>query len=161
MLSKLIKLIPTKYIIYLWKNVPFPLWFRNFIIWRANCRFLVAVMGIITNEKNQLLLVKHTYRDEPWGVPSGWIEYEQPFSGLEREVLEETGLTIKADSILSTRYVSKPNRIDLIVKGSFVEGTFRPSAEVSDYGFFDIGNWPQGMPEEQQLLIKDSIIKNI
>ncbi len=157
MITKIIKIMPTKILISLWKKKYFPKWFRELVIWKTNSRFLVAVLGIIRNEKNQILLLKHTYREQPWGIPSGWIEYEQPFNALEREVFEETAFLIEAKKVLSVRHVEKPHRIDLIIEGIFIEGTFKASPEVSDYGFFDFGDWPEGMPKEQQLLITTSL----
>ena len=159
MISKIIKLIPSSIIVYLWKRVPFPQWFRNFIVWHANNRFLVAVLGIVQNDKNQILLLKHTYRPEPWGVPSGWIEYEEPFHALEREVFEESGFIIKAEQVIYVRHIPNPHRIDLIIKGKFIKGSFKPSAEVSDFGFFDIDTLPKGMSEKQKLFVKDALEK--
>lgn len=67
MSSKLEKLILNKLAVYLWKVLPIPKNLRSKIMWFTNDRFLVAVLGLITNEKDEILLLKHTYRSEPWG----------------------------------------------------------------------------------------------
>ncbi len=157
MITKIVKIIPKNILISLWKKKYFPQWFRELVIWKTNSRFLVAVLGIVLNEKNQILLLKHTYREQPWAIPSGWIEYEQPLNALEREVFEETSFSIKAEKVLNVRHVKKPHRIDLIIEGKFIEGTFKASPEVSHYGFFDFGDWPEGMSREQQLLVTTAL----
>ncbi|MEK3910270.1 NUDIX domain-containing protein [Paenibacillus sp. FSL H7-0331] len=57
-------------------------------MYRAQNKFLVTVLGIITNETGQVLLLRHVYRTEPWGVPGGWMELEKPEVALEREISE-------------------------------------------------------------------------
>lgn len=40
--------------------------FKNWVVYRSQHKFLVAVLGVITNEERQVLLLKHVYRDQPW-----------------------------------------------------------------------------------------------
>lgn len=159
MIEKLIKLIPTKLLIKVWNHVPMPSKLKEWIIWRGNSRFLVAVLGLITNDKGQILLLKHTYRTKPWGIPSGWIEHEDPIEALKREVYEETSFEIKVETILKTEYVKRPNRINIIMKGKYLEGTFTACSEISDYQFCDLGDWPEGMAEDQIELIEELLVQ--
>jgi 8-oxo-dGTP diphosphatase len=59
-------------------------------------RNLVGVVGVLWNERGQVLLVEHVMRFRyAWGLPGGWIERgEDPFAALRREVREEVGLTL-------------------------------------------------------------------
>lgn len=59
-------------------------------------RNLVGVVGVLWNERGQVLLVEHVVRFRyAWGLPGGWIERgEDPRAALRREVREEVGLTI-------------------------------------------------------------------
>lgn len=149
------KIIPKSLVITLYKILPLSTSAKKKIIWFANKKFLVAVLGIILNNKGEVLLLKHTYRNLPWGLPGGWMEYEQPENAIQREIAEETGLRIKANQVVRVVYGSNPYRVDLIIKGKFVDGKFRPSYEVSEYGFFKAGNWPSGMPNTQKELIEN------
>jgi 8-oxo-dGTP diphosphatase len=148
--SRIGRLVPSRVAVYLWKRLPIPKRWRSKIMWHANDRFLVAVLGLIVNENNEILLLKHTYRSEPWGVPSGWLEYEDPLQGLEREIYEETGLTIKATNVLNVKYEPNPHRMDLYCVGQHIDGEFKKSAEISEYGFFHLDNLPEGLSRYQR-----------
>ena len=143
------KLIPKTLIIKIYKNIPIPIAAKKKIVSFFNKKFLVAVQGIVMNDKNEILLLKHTYRQLPWGMPGGWMEYESPEEGIVREVFEETSMKIKAEKIITSKYSSNPHRIDIYIKCSYIEGEFKESPEVSDYGFFKVGCWPKGMPTAQ------------
>ena len=64
-------------------------------------QFLVGVTGVIFNEKNEVLLFKHTYRKQSWSLPGGYLKAgEHPAEALEREIKEESGLVVSADAML-------------------------------------------------------------
>lgn len=153
--SKLGRLLPSHVAVYLWKRLPIPKRIRSRIMWHTNDRFLVAVLGLIQNENNEILLLNHTYRAEPWGVPSGWLEYEDPLKGLEREIYEETGLTVSGTSVLNVKYAPNPHRMDIYCVGRVTGGEFKKSAEISQYGYFNIGNLPEGLSKYQRGFIVD------
>jgi mutator protein MutT len=58
-----------------------------------------AVKAIITNNQEEILLLKRTHRKKDtvnWDLPGGLVEAgEEPLVALEREVQEELGATIK------------------------------------------------------------------
>lgn len=59
--------------------------------------FLVGVSAVCLNEHHQALLVEHRFakRRQRWGLPGGLMgRGETPREGLQREVLEETGLSV-------------------------------------------------------------------
>ncbi|MCL1858884.1 MAG: NUDIX hydrolase [Oscillospiraceae bacterium] len=127
------------------------------IVYRANKRFLVAVLGLITNGDGKILLVYHTYRKSPWGIHSGWIENEEPEEGLKREILEETNFIVEVDKLIKTEYAKNPRRINLYFRGHLKSGEFKACEEVSDYGFFNIDSLPENLSQDQ----KDLIIKEL
>lgn len=154
MIARLVNLIPRDWLVYMYKHFPFH-GLKNWIVYRAQYKFLVSVLGVITNERGQVLLLKHEYREEPWGIPGGWMELEKPEHGLEREINEETGLKVQIIGLARAIYGNKPNRVDLVFRGTIVEGTFKPSSEISEICYCDIGNWPDGLPIEQKKLIQE------
>lgn len=129
---------------------------------RFQDQFLVAVTGIILNEKNEVLLFNHTYRQTQWSLPGGYIKSkEHPFEALEREIIEESGLVVSSDEQLKIRTDRENARIDVTIVGKYIGGEFKPSHEVSDFGFFAFINLPL-ISKNQLLLIEYALceIKN-
>ena len=64
--------------------------------------FGVGVAALIRDEGGRIMLVHRTYsRDEPRALPGGWLEGgdEAIERGLERELLEETGLRVRVGGV--------------------------------------------------------------
>ncbi len=106
-------------------------------------QFLIGVTGIIFNDKQEVLLFKHSYRQTVWSLPGGYLKSkEHPKEGLEREIKEESGLVVSADLQLKTRTDRDSARLDICYVGKFIGGEFVPSHEVTEYGFFSFDNLP-------------------
>lgn len=121
-------------------------------------RFLVGTTGIIFNDKNEILLFKHTYRSHAWSLPGGYLKAgEHPREGLEREIKEESGLTVSMDESLKTRTDRDSARLDLCYTGVLIGGEFTPTHEVSEYGFFNQENMP--LLRKNQIFLIDEALK--
>lgn len=140
--------------IRLYRLMPLPQKLKDWIVTRLTPSFSVAVLGVIFNEKNEILLFHHTYRKYPWGMPGGWLEEEQPDLAIEREVFEESGFRVKAEKVLHVSYESNPRRILIFMKCQFQGGAFIKSEEVSDYRFCPIDNLPTEMSLDQKKRIE-------
>lgn len=122
--------------------------FRPSVHWRLvrlmNARFLLGVAGIITDDAGRLLLFKHTYRrSHPWGTPGGWMNSgESPLQALEREVFEESRLVVRADRLLLVGTTPDRPKMEFVVGAKLVSGTFQPSPEVSEMGWFAPPEYP-------------------
>lgn len=122
-------------------------------------QFLIGVTGIILNDENQVLLLRHTYRQTEWSLPGGYLKAgEHPKEGLEREIEEETGLVVSADEQLKTRTDRDTARLDITIVGKFIGGEFRASKEVSEYGFFSFPNFPR-ISKTQLLMIERALVE--
>lgn len=120
-------------------------------------QFLIGVTGVIFDDKNEVLLFRHTYRSTQWSLPGGYIKAkEHPFEGLEREIQEESGLVVSVDSEHRIRADRESSRLDITLLGTFIGGDFKPSSEVVEYGFFSLDNLPQ-ISKNQLLLIHKAI----
>jgi len=120
-------------------------------------QFLIGVTGVIFDDKNEVLLFRHTYRSTQWSLPGGYIKAkEHPFEGLEREIQEESGLVVSVDSEHRIRADRESSRLDITLLGTYIGGDFKPSSEVIEYGFFSIDNLPQ-VSKNQLLLIHKAI----
>lgn len=137
----------------LWKFLRMPKHVQLFIMRLVQDQFLVGVTGVILNDRDQVLLFKHTYRRIPWSLPGGYIKSrEHPSESLEREIAEESGFVVSADRELKIRTDRETSRLDICFTGSFIGGTFTPSAEVSDYGFFSRDDLPRIDPKQLRLI---------
>jgi 8-oxo-dGTP diphosphatase len=129
-----------------------------FIMRFSQTRFLVGVTGIIFNDRQEILLFKHTYRTHAWSLPGGYLESgEHPRESLEREIKEESGFVVSIDDSLKTRTDRDFARLDLCYTGKLIGGNFTPSHEVSQYGFFTLDNLP--LLRKNQLFLIDEATK--
>lgn len=141
----------------IWRLLQLPKTIQLFIMRLFQDQFLVGVTGIIFNEKNEVLLVKHTYR-ELWSLPGGYIKArEHPQEGLEREIEEETGLVVSADTRMKIRTDREIARLDICYVGTFIGGEFKPSDEVSEASFFSFEKLP--LITKDQLFLIDEALK--
>lgn len=141
----------------LWKALKLPKHFQLRIMRVIQDAFLVGVTGIIFNAEGEILLVKHTYRGKGWSLPGGYMKAkEHPKEGLEREIFEETHLTVSADERLKIRTDRETARLDITYVGTFIGGEFVPSAEVSEAEFFAFDRLPE-LSTSQLMLIEQAI----
>lgn len=117
--------------------------------------FLIGVTGIILNKNNEILICKHTYRQDPqWSLPGGYMKAkEHPREGLAREIEEETGLIVRIDEEMRIRTDRETARLDISLIGRYIGGIFKSSHEVSEAGFFSFDTLPV-LSQNQLALIK-------
>ncbi len=138
----------------LWRFLHLPKNLQLFIMRVIQDQFLIGVTGIIFNDKEEVLMFKHSYRQTPWSLPGGYLKSkEHPGEGLEREISEESGLVVSADEQLKTRTDRGSARLDICYVGKFIGGHFSPSLEVTEHGFFSFENLPI-IPTSQLYLIE-------
>ena len=126
-----------------WKLLNLPKGIQLFFMRFFQSQFLVGVTGVLFNEKNEVLLFKHTYRKHQWALPGGYMKAgEHPKETLEREIKEESNLVVSVDDSLKTRTDREGARLDICYTGVFIGGEFAPSQEVSAYGFFPQDKMP-------------------
>lgn len=141
----------------IWKFLRLPKNIQLAIMRIMQDEFLVGGTGIVFNDKNEVLLFKHTYRQQAWSLPGGYMKgKEHPSEGLEREIKEESGLTVSIDKELKVRTDRESSRLDICYIGKFIGGEFKKSSEVSEYGFFSFDNLPI-ISKSQLFLIKEAM----
>lgn len=146
---------PTPTLLKIWSHLPNIL--QRLYLRLFSAHFRVAVSAVITDEQGRVMLAYHTYRRTyPWGVPGGDLkQYENPAAAIERELLEETGLTIEALYPLQAISAREHPHIGIIYRCRVLQGEFRPSLEVSQIAYFPPHSLPQEMlPSERRLLLE-------
>jgi ADP-ribose pyrophosphatase YjhB (NUDIX family) len=121
-------------------------------------KFLVGVTGIIFNDRQEILLFKHTYRTHSWSLPGGYLKSgEHPREALEREIKEESGLVVSVDDSLKTRTDRDSARLEMCYIGVLIGGDFVSTHEVSEYGFFAQDKLP--LLRKNQVFLIDEALK--
>lgn len=91
----------------------------------------VSAGAVILNVRGEVLLVHHTYGVKNWEIPGGGGEPdESPPQTAVREVLEETGLVVRAVANTGWYYDPTVDRMGGVFLCELVEGS--PSEPVAD-----------------------------
>lgn len=127
----------------------------------TQARFTVTAGALIFNDAGQILLLKHRFRaGSGWGIPGGFIELgEQPEQALRRELREEIGLEVSHVEIFTARSFKRPRQVEILFRcRPSLQGPqgaqIKPlTMEVERAEWFSVQNLPDGLPNDQQLLI--------
>lgn len=140
----------------LWKLLKLPKQVQLFVMRLTQDQFLIGVTGVIFDQQGKILLLKHTYRQQDWSLPGGYIKAkEHPGEALEREVKEESNLVISADEELKVSTDRESARIELCYLGTYIGGNFKRSTEVSEAKLFEFEKLPL-LSKKQLFLIQQA-----
>lgn len=152
MLWKIAGKVPPSLIVFVWRHIPIAV--KPILAQIFNLRFTASVCGLVYAKNGDLLIVKHTYKVIPWGLPCGGLKKEQPFECLKREVWEETGFEIEPVKILSVIHKDKPSHLAIIIEAKLLGGLFKPSPEVSDFAFIGSSKEADKLSDFQRRLVE-------
>ncbi|WP_299727477.1 NUDIX hydrolase [uncultured Endozoicomonas sp.] len=121
--------------------------------------------GVFLEDK--ILLVRER-SDGCWTLPGGWADVcEPPSTGVEREVLEESGYTARAIKLVALRDTQRhpyhprsPHHIyKMIFLCELTGGSPKENIEISEIGFFDVNDLPElsegrTLPRDIKLLLE-------
>jgi 8-oxo-dGTP pyrophosphatase MutT (NUDIX family) len=134
-------------------------WTRNAVLQPLGAK-TVGVRAVIINDRDEVLLVRHTYRDG-WHTPGGGVHAgESPQAALRREVMEEVGLDLTGPPQLFNIYLHKWRGLTdypiLFVVRSFT-GTARPAdaQEIAEIGWFAWDRLPAQTTAKTRLRIDE------
>jgi len=136
----------------IWKKLPSSA--RANIVRVSQQRFTVSVTAVISNEKNEVLLLDHVLRPfSNWGIPGGFIGAgEQPEMGVRREVREETGLELENVRLAFIRTGAR--HIEIFFRAEATGKAEAKSREINEAAWFKITEMPEEMGRQQ----KDDVI---
>ncbi len=89
-------------------------------------RFMVSVVGVITNDAGEVLVLRHLFwNGRAWGLPAGYARRDETLeAALAREVHEETGLRITPPHLVTTRRTT-PVALEVVFRATLSGGTLR------------------------------------
>lgn len=111
----------------------------------------VDVRGFVLNDKGQLLMARESM-DGRWSIPGGWTDIGfSPKEGVEKEVFEETGLTVEAKHLMAVwdkKCHPHPPAAYHIYKMVFwceakAYGPLQKAFDILDVRFFDLDDLPE------------------
>jgi ADP-ribose pyrophosphatase YjhB (NUDIX family) len=121
---------------------------------------MIGVSGVIFDRNGSVLLLKHRFwKKDSWGLPSGYIQKREKLEdAVKREVLEETGLSVRIGSLLNLNSGFK-----LRIECSYVGYCEDSSAlsinndEVLEAKFFPVNELPKGLLESHISIIQIAV----
>jgi len=117
-----------------------------------------CVLCVITNDKNEIALIKQSYVSEHWVGVAGYVKQGETIENCaKREVEEETGLTVTEVDYLKSYYLEKE---DLLMFGFICKTqtvAFSTSKEVEQARWFPVGEALNSLKPGSiiQTLVKD------
>lgn len=148
-----------RFLLRLWRDVPFPDWLRLRFLRVLNPSFMVGVSALIQDDTGRVLLLEHTYRrDFSWGLPGGWLKNVESLElGLAREVFEETGFNVAVESLLAA-HVFGGTQLDLIYRCRILGGTYQANDETSAARWVPPPELPALLPNQHVLLVRAGVL---
>jgi ADP-ribose pyrophosphatase YjhB (NUDIX family) len=95
-------------------------------------RHSVSVAGIVINDEGRVLAIRRRDNDH-WEAPGGVLELNESFEdGVCREILEETGVTVKAERLTGVYKNMSRGVVALVFRCRPLRGQARPTDEACE-----------------------------
>lgn len=90
---------------------------------------IVAASALVINTNDEVLMIRSPRRG--WEIPGGQIEEgETLIAGVQREVLEETGITVQIGAMTGVySNLTPPTKVIFNFLATYLDGTLTPSSE--------------------------------
>lgn len=93
-------------------------------------KHIIAVSAYVTNDKNEVLLVKTHWRSDTWELPGGQVEEGESLSkAIRREFLEETGIAIDPVGVTGIYYNMTKGILSVVFYGKYISGDLKIQPE--------------------------------
>lgn len=126
----------------LWQHLPVVL--RRRLVHRIMPTYTVGVAAAVLNDRGEILLLRHRFRESTgWELPGGFIgAHESPEEALRRELVEETGLTVRIETLVAAR-IAQWKHLDICYRCRVTGGALRTDpGEVTEGRFFPLDALP-------------------
>ncbi|WP_391205121.1 NUDIX hydrolase [Psychrobacillus sp. L4] len=100
-------------------------------------KHIIAVSAYVTNDNEEVLLVKTHWRSDTWEAPGGQVEVGEPLDkAVSREILEETGIVVRPLGITGIYYNVTKHILSVVFKAEYVSGELKiQPAEIKEAKF--------------------------
>jgi 8-oxo-dGTP diphosphatase len=123
-------------------------------------RHSVSVTGVVFRDDGRVLAIQRS-DDGRWVPPGGVLELaETPSEGVEREVLEETGIRIRAEQLTGVYKNMKRGIVTLAFRCSVIGGNSHPTDEAKRVTWLTVDQAQQDMVEARAIRITDALSDN-
>ena len=123
-------------------------------------RHSVSVMGIVFRDDGRVLAIQRD-DDLTWVPPGGVLELdESPQDAVAREVLEETGLNVRAERLTGVYKNMKLGVVNLVFRCTLLGGQPHPTDEARQVAWLTIDEAKRDMPEARLVRITDALTTN-
>ena len=129
--------------------------------------FSMAVKAVILNDEGRCLLIRRSPHNKHfagcWEWPGGKLDPGESFAvGLEREVMEECGLTVELTGLAGALEFEMPKVrvVMLCMEARLTGGTMHMSEEHDDSAWVPLDELPnQKLPDHQRSFMLDYAIR--
>ncbi len=125
------------------------MWGRS-IVWRVRRPLLMGVRALVVRER-EVLLVRHRYGRQPWGLPGGGVERNEPLAeAARREAREESGVQVEIlhlHGVFNRFKDGVSNYVGVFVCRPLNEPNPPASLEIAEAHFFPFDALPKGVDE--------------
>lgn len=130
---------------------------RMRIVRTTQSTFTVSAGALITNSKNEILLLDHVLRPKNgWGIPGGFMNHgEQPEQAAAREVMEEVGLELTNVKMLRARTTGR--HIEILFSAEAEGEPEVLSREIKSAGWFALDKIPAEMSAPQRYIVENHL----
>lgn len=144
------------------RRYPALFYIPNYVYRFFQTKYSLGVVGVVFNEKEEVLLVEHLFHAQlPWGLPGGWMDHnEDPADAVTREYREELGLQITIDALVATQRTGH-NHLDVAFLCTAQNSVQALSSELLDYKWIAIDDLPPMRKFHYDTIIKaHAILQN-
>lgn len=117
----------------------------------------VSVAGAVVDDQGRLLAIRR--RDNGhWEPPGGVLELDETIeAGVVREVLEETGLTVRPERLSGVYKNMERGIVALVFRCSVVKGVRAATAEAAEVAWLTPGEVGERMDEAYAVRLLDAL----
>lgn len=120
-------------------------------------RHSVSVTGIVIRDDGRVLAIQRNDNGR-WVPPGGVLELdESPAEGVAREILEETGVKVKAEKLTGVYKNMRLGVVTLAFQCSVIDGQARTSDEARQVAWLTIDDADRLMVQAQAVRVTDAV----
>ena len=120
-------------------------------------RHSVSVTGVVFRDDGRVLAIQRE-DDGRWVPPGGVLELDEtPADGVTREVLEETGIKVRAEQLTGVYKNMKLGVVTLAFRCSVIGGQPHSTDEATQVAWLTVDEAKHDMPEARAVRVTDAL----